>query len=97
MIPHHVYDQLVLLVLLWLCIMLPHLWSSPSGGAPKTSTQSIKRKRCREPKPFAGLTQKPHCALCDQETLHTAPASPLRPDSMPVSYTHLTLPTILRV
>jgi IS1 family transposase len=85
MIPHHAYDQLVILVLLWLCIMLPHLWSSPSGGAPKTPTQSIKpkRKRSREPKPFAGLTHKPHCALCEQETGETAPAPPRRPDPMP--------------
>src|SRR5215831_19049792 len=85
MIPHHAYDQLVILVLLWLCIMLPHLWSSLSGGAPKTPTQSIKpkRKRSREPKPFAGLTHKPHCALCAQETGETAPAPPRRPEPMP--------------
>src|SRR5262249_11275053 len=85
MIPHHAYDQLVILVLLWLCIMLPHLWSSPSGGAPTPPTQSPKpkRKRSREPKPFAGLTQKPHCALCEQETGETAPAPPRRPDPMP--------------
>src|SRR5262249_6746523 len=86
MIPHHVYDQLGLLVLLWLCIMLLHLWSSPSGGAPKTSTQSIKRKRSREPKPFTGLTHKPHCALCEQETGETAPAPPRRPDPMPPTH-----------
>ena len=85
MIPHHAYDQLVILVLLWLCIMLPHLWSSPSGGAPKPPTQAIKpkRKRSREPKPFAGLTHKPHCALCEQEPGETAPAPPRRPDPMP--------------
>ena len=64
MIPHHVYYQLVRLVLLWLCLMLPHLWPSPPGVAHKIPTQSIKskRKRSREPKPFAGLTHKPHCA-----------------------------------
>jgi len=85
MIPHHVYYQLVILVLLWLCIMLSHLWPSSSGGAPKTPTPLIKpkRKRSHEPKPFAGLTQKPHCALCEQETGETAPAPPPRPDPMP--------------
>jgi len=36
MIPHLVYYQLVILVLLWLCVMLPHLWPSPPGGMPKT-------------------------------------------------------------
>src|SRR5262249_17991479 len=88
MIPHHAYDQLVILVLLWLCIMLPHLWSSLSGGAPKTPTQSIKpkRKRSREPKPFAGLTHKPPCASCEQETGETAPAPPRRPDPMPPTH-----------
>jgi hypothetical protein len=85
MIPHHVYYQLVILVLLWLCLMMSHLWPSPTSGAPKTPTPPIKpkRRRSHEPKPFAGLTHKPHCALCAQETDETAPASPQRPDPMP--------------
>jgi len=85
MIPHLVYYRLGIIILLWLCIMLPHLWSSPSGGAPKPPTQAIKPKRTcsREPKPFAGLTHKPHCALCEQEPGETAPAPPRRPDPMP--------------
>ena len=79
MIPHLVYFQLVILVLLlWLCIILPHLWPSPPGGAPKTPTQPIqpKRKRSPEPKAFAGLTQKPPCAWCEQQTKETALAPP---------------------
>ena len=85
MIPHHVYYQLVILVLLWLCLMMSHLWPSPTSGAPKTPTPPIKpkRRRSHEPKPFAGLTHKPHCALCEQETDETALASPQRPDPMP--------------
>ena len=88
MIPHHVYYQLVMLVLLWLCLMLPHLWPSPPGVAHKIPTQSIKskRKRSREPKPFAGLTQKPHCALCEQQTAENAPAPPPRPDPLPLTH-----------
>jgi transposase-like protein/IS1 family transposase len=88
MIPHHVYYQLVMLVLLWLCLMLPHLWPSPPGVAHKIPTQFIKskRKRSREPKPFAGLTQKPHCALCEQQTAENAPAPPPRPDPMPLTH-----------
>ena len=80
MIPHLVYYQLVILVLLWLYLMLPHLWPSPPGGAPKTPTQPIrpKRKPSTEPKPFAGLTHKPHCALCEQEIGARAPAPPPR-------------------
>jgi hypothetical protein len=85
MISHHVYYQLVILVLLWLCLMLPHFWPSPPGGAPKMPTNPIKptRKRSREPKPFAGLTHKPHCALCEQETEAIVPAPPQRPDPLP--------------
>jgi len=88
MIPHHVYYQLVIIILLWLCIMLPHLWPSPPGGAPKPPTPPLKpkRKRPREPKPFAGLTQKPHCVLCDQQTAENAPAPPPRPDPMPLTH-----------
>jgi hypothetical protein len=85
MSPHLVYYQLVILVLLWLCVMLLSLWPSPPGGATKTPTKSItpKRKRSIEPKAFEGLTQQPHCALCEQEIGETAPAPPLRPDPMP--------------
>ena len=36
MIPHLVYYQLVILVLVWLCVMLPHLWPTPSSGVPKS-------------------------------------------------------------
>jgi hypothetical protein len=85
MIPHLVYYQLVILVLLWLCVMLPHLWPSPSGGTPKPPGNPItpKRKRSREPKPFTGLTHKPHCALCEQAVEQCTPAPPRRPDPMP--------------
>src|SRR5262245_299643 len=85
MSPHLVYYPLVILVLLWLCVILPYLWPSAPGGAPKTPTKSItsKRKRSTKPKAFEGLTHKPHCALCDQETGETAPAPPRRPGPMP--------------
>ena len=33
MIPHLFYYQLVILVLVWLCVMLPHLWPTPSKWA----------------------------------------------------------------
>jgi hypothetical protein len=83
--PHLVYYQLVILVLLWLCVMLPYLWPSPSGRATKPQTQPIKpkRKRPTEPKAVEGLTQKPHCALCERETGETSPAPPQQPDPMP--------------
>jgi hypothetical protein len=85
MSPHLVSSQLVLLVLLWLCVLLPSLWPSPSGGATKTPTQPLTptRKRSPAPKAFAGLTHKPHCVWCAQETGETAPAPPRRPDPIP--------------
>ena len=85
MIPHHVYYQLAILVLLWLCVMIPHLWPSPPSGTPTTPTPPIKpkRKRSSEPKAFAGLTQKPPCPLCEHTTADIAPAPPPRPDPMP--------------
>jgi hypothetical protein len=88
MIPHHVSYQLVLLVLLWLCLMLPHLWPRPPGVAHKIPTQSSKSKRTRsrEPKPFAGLTQKPPCARCEQQTAEHTPAPPPRPAPMPLTH-----------
>ena len=74
MIPHLVYYQLVILVLLWLCLMLPHLWPSPPREMPQEPAEPIKpkRKHSSEPQPFAGLTQKPHCAWCEQGTAETA-------------------------
>src|SRR5215813_9034345 len=85
MIPDLVYYQLVIIILLWLCFMLPHLWPSPHRGMPTRPGAPIKpkRNRSREPKSFADLTHKPHCALCEQETGETAPAPPRRPDPMP--------------
>jgi IS1 family transposase len=85
MIPHLVYYQLVILLLIWLCVMLPHLWPTPPSGMPKRPTGPItpKRKRSSEPNPFVGLTHKPHCALCEHETGETVPPLPVRPDPMP--------------
>ena len=85
MIPHLFYYQLVILVLVWLCVMLPHLWPTPSSGMPKRPADPIKAKRNRssKPKPFAGLTHKPHCALCEQEPVESAPAPPVRPAPIP--------------
>jgi hypothetical protein len=86
--PYLVSYPLVILVLLWLCVMLPSLWPSPPGGAPKTPTKSLppKRKRSPEPKAFAGLPQKPPCGWCEQQSKATALAPPQRPDPMPPTH-----------
>jgi hypothetical protein len=49
--PHHVYYQLAILVLFWLCVLLPHLWPSPPSGAPKTPRPSMKPNRRRSSGP----------------------------------------------
>ena len=82
MVSHLFYYQLALLAIIWLFIMLPLSWPGRSAP-PATSPIKPKRKRSTEPKAFEGLTHKPHCALCDQETGETHPPSPVRPDPMP--------------
>jgi transposase-like protein len=44
-----------------------------------------KRQRSPEPKAFEGLTHKPHCVLCQQETGETHPPPPIRPDPLPLT------------
>src|SRR4029453_7664482 len=76
------YYQLALCALVWLFVMLPVTGAKPGLPTPPAPAQP-KRKRSSEPTPFAGLTQKPPCALCEQATGESAPAPPLRPDPMP--------------
>src|SRR5499427_7112894 len=85
MISHLFYYQLALLALLWLFVMLHVTWSEPSLTTPAVPAKP-KRKRSAEPQPFAGLTHKPPCALCDHETGDTAPAPPRRPAPLPPTH-----------
>lgn len=90
MILHHVYYQLAILGLLWLWVMLHYAWPSrgatshprPADPVPFTS----KRARSHEPKPFEGLTHKPHCAACEHDTTHPTVPPPMRPDPMPLTH-----------
>jgi hypothetical protein len=79
MIPHLFYYQLVVLGLLWLCVMLHSAWPSRGVAAQQRPATPItpRRQRSKEPQPFAGPTQKPHCALCDQEAPPPKPSPPL--------------------
>ncbi len=85
MIPHHFFYQLVLFGLLWLCVMLYDAW--PSGGVPDEQRPvkpiTPRRTRSNKPKPFAGLTHKPHCAACEHEATPPQPPPPVPPDPMP--------------
>jgi hypothetical protein len=79
MVSHHLFYQLALLAGIWLFVMLHLTGAKPGRPAPPVSAQP-KRKRSTEPKAFEGLTKKPHCAWCEQETGETPPAPPRRPD-----------------
>jgi hypothetical protein len=82
MVSHLFYYQLALCVLVWLFVMLHVTWSKP-GLTTLPMLAQPKRKRSNEPKPFAGLTQKPPCTLCEQATGERAPAPLLQAAPMP--------------
>jgi len=68
MVSYHVFYQLMLLGLLWLFLMLHVVWPSARPAQKQRTTQPITppHKRSKEPKPFIGLTLKPHCDACEQ-------------------------------
>src|ERR687885_573762 len=76
MVSHLFFYQLMLIALVWLCVMLQWVWPSAPAAAYSTTPEPPppQPKRQREPKPFAGLTIKPHCDACAQ-------ASDLRPEA----------------
>jgi hypothetical protein len=88
MVSHHVFSQLVLFALLWLFIIVHLTWPKRPMAAPATPTEEpellkSQRPHSHEPKPFAGLTHKPHCALCERETTPPHALPPVPPDPLP--------------
>jgi transposase-like protein/IS1 family transposase len=81
------FSQLVFFALLWLVVILHLIRSKPSVSTLVTPAQpeplKPKRHRSNEPKPFEGLTQKPHCALCDRDPASPKLSLPVPPDPMP--------------
>jgi IS1 family transposase len=74
------FYQLGLIALVWLCVMLHWAWpSDPATGPPTPGPTPPVPKRHREPKPFAGLIQKPHCDACE----HRGDPRPQTPSSPP--------------
>src|SRR6266581_2854392 len=68
MVSNLVFYQLVLIALVWLFLMLSWVWPSAPAAArliPPTPVMPP-RKRSTAPKPFPGLTRKPHCDACEQ-------------------------------
>ena len=79
MMPDPLFYRLLLVGLVWLCLMLHGAWpSDPTAGCPTAPepTPPLPKRR-REPAPFAGYTQKPHCDACEHATA-PRPQSPRR-------------------
>jgi IS1 family transposase len=72
------FYQLGLIALVWLCLMLQWVWPSAAADAYPTTPAPPPPKPKRVPKPFAGLTQKPHCGAC-QPTTDSGPQAPAAP------------------
>jgi IS1 family transposase len=70
MVSHLFFYQLILVALVWLCLMLQWAWPSDPAAVCPTAPEPTPPlpKRSREPKPFAGCTQKPHCDACAHAT-----------------------------
>ena len=90
MVSHLFYYQLALLALVWLFLMVHVTWPKRGVTPPPASAQPEplppKRTRAHEPTPFAGLTHKPHCALCERDTAHPPTPPPVPPDPMPPTH-----------
>src|SRR5215813_4932895 len=90
MIPPHVYDQLVIVGLLWRCVMLHSVWPSRGAVSPPPPNQplppQVKRQRSNKPTPFGGLTQQPHGAPGEPDANQPEPQLPRRP--APLAPTH---------
>jgi hypothetical protein len=80
MIPDPLCYKLLLVALVWLWVLLHVVWPSECTVDRLTPPQPVTppRKRAKEPKPFAGLTHKPHCDACQQATAPRpqAPSAP---------------------
>jgi IS1 family transposase len=82
MVSHLFYYQLAVLALAWLFVLLHVTGSKPGLPAPPMPAKP-RRPRSTELTPFAGLTHRPPCALCERETVHPNPSAPVPPDPMP--------------
>jgi IS1 family transposase len=81
MVSHLFFYQLVLVALVWLCLMLHWAWPSDPAAVCPTAPEPTPPlpKHSREPKPFAGLTRKPHCDACE----HASDPHPHAPSAPP--------------
>jgi len=86
MVSHLFFYQLALIALVWLFLVLHHAGPCERAKCPRPAEReplTPKRARSKEPKPFAGLTQRPHCALCERQAAPPQLPPPMPPDPMP--------------
>jgi hypothetical protein len=77
------FYHLTLIALVWLLLMCHYARPihRAQGHEPPTPVNPW-RQRSHDPKPFAGLTHKPPCALCAHEATTLTPPPPVQPDPM---------------
>ena len=87
MVSHVFFYQLGLIALVWVFLMLYYAWPSDRTAARQRLSPPAPSpcQRSRGPTPFAGLTHKPHCVLCEREATHPTLVPPGPP--APVSLT----------
>src|SRR5438093_5588357 len=76
------FSQLVLIARVWLFLVLHSAWPRERAKRPPPAAREprkSKRTRSQAPKPFAGLTQRPHGVLWEREAAHPQPPPPLPP------------------
>src|SRR5215813_282342 len=75
---------------MWLFVIMHFTRATRPVTAPATPPESEPltptRHRSHEPKPFEGFTHKPHCALCERDTVYPHVPPPLPPGSMPSTH-----------
>jgi hypothetical protein len=85
MVPTLFFSQLGLVALVCVFLMLCWLWPNDTASPhqPIVPTTPSRRQRSKEPQPFAGLTQRPPCALCEREATQAHEPPPALPEPMP--------------
>jgi IS1 family transposase len=88
MVPTLFVYQLGLVALVCVFLMLCGLWpnAAASPHQPLVPPKPSRRKRSTEPKPFAGLTQRPPCARCEREATQASEPPPAPPEPMPPTH-----------
>ena len=88
MVPTLFFYQLGLVALIYVFLLLCGLWPTAAAAPrqPIAPSKPPRRKRSKAPKPFPGLTQRPHCARCAQDAAHPPAPPPTPPEPMPPSH-----------